>query len=125
MVEIREDGLIFRGRSDDRFKLENGRWIPASVCEDRLRCGLPAIDESLLFTPDGKHLALAWSGDIADSPPDITQLRSALGPVGSLLRWAVRIPEPMWPRTLKGSIDRRAAEGRLMDLFRSSGGGLS
>ncbi len=122
LVEIHEGGLIYRGRTDDRFKLENGRWIPAGECEARLRCRFPQIDEALVFSPDGTHLALAWSGDRTAPTPDLQRLREALGSPGALLREVARVPEPGWPRTPKGSIDRRAAQDRLVDLIRSPEG---
>ncbi len=120
LVEIRGGELIYRGRVDDRFKLENGRWIHAGLCAESLCRQFPGLDEAVLFTPDGHHLALAWSSDPAKSQPGTASLREALGSSGAVLRWIVRIPEREWSRTGKGAIDRRATEGRLKDLIRAS-----
>lgn len=117
LVEIRDEGLFFRGRSDDQFKLENGRWIREGECDARLRAGFPFMDESLIFTPDGIHLALAWSGHPRDAEPSLAQFRDALGSLGALLRQAIRISENDWPRTPKGAIDREAARNRLIARF--------
>ena len=117
LVEIREEGLFHRGRSDDQFKLENGRWIREGECRERLRARFPFMDESLIFSPDGIHLALAWSGHHGFNEPSLVQFRDALGSPGALLRQAVRISEPDWPRTPKGAIDREAARNRLVELL--------
>ena len=109
--------LFHQGRSDDQFKLENGRWVRAGECEAALRGCLPSLDESLIFSPDGVHLALAWSGSSEAAKPDLARFRNALGSLGAVLEEAVRVSESEWPRTPKGDIDRRACSLWLAEVI--------
>ena len=120
LVDIRGEELFYRGRLGECFKLSNGRWIDAGAVEAQIRNRFPAIDEALIFSPEGEHLAIAWSGGEAVQEVETTHLRTALGSLGPLLRWSVRIPEESWTRTTKGAIDRRASEGRLVCLIPGS-----
>jgi acyl-CoA synthetase (AMP-forming)/AMP-acid ligase II len=113
LAEIRDGEIYYRGRADDRFKLANGRWIVASDCERRILRGFPSIDEALVFTPDGEHLAIAWTCSAAATRPDSARLREAMGPPGNFVRWELSIPRATWQRSPKGDIDRRATEWQL------------
>lgn len=109
--------LFFRGRTDDCFKLANGRRVIAGEWERRLKEHFaPALDEALLFSTDGESLALAllWHPDTAR--PEREALQSLLGPLGARLERVEFPASESWVWQAKGTLNRRATLERLREV---------
>jgi len=118
----REDGdLFFRGRTDDAFKLSNGRLVQAGALEATLKTDHPALRDALVFTPDGDDVAVALCpDDPADTLPSAEDVREALGSLGSRLVWTTTVPPDRWITLPKGTVDRQAMTDTLTETYRSS-----
>lgn len=114
LVEAAPDGgLFFRGRSDDAFKLSNGRRVEAGRWEALLRDAFPELTEALLFSPDGEVLEACVAVRAGRPAPETAVVRDALGALGGRL-CAVRVlPAEAWARTPKGTVHRPAMLERL------------
>ncbi|MFO8098905.1 MAG: class I adenylate-forming enzyme family protein [Salinibacter sp.] len=120
LVERTDDGFIFRGRKDAAFKLSNGRLVQAGALESDLKTTFDALQDALLFTPDGDNVAVALCTDAASaSVPDLQALRSTLGSLGSRLVWCTTLPPEAWQTHPKGTVDRPAMSASLAEAYHS------
>jgi acyl-CoA synthetase (AMP-forming)/AMP-acid ligase II len=112
---VRQDGddLYFEGRTDESFKLANGRFVRAGRWEAALKDAVPLLHDALLHTPDGEHLHLAVTMQPGADAPDEGVLRSALGPLSDRLDRIVVVPPGQWPTSPKGAVDRQALRRHL------------
>ena len=106
-VEEEDDTLIYRGRLNDRFKLENGRMIEAGSLETILRESISAIDDALLYTADGEHLNVLIRS-IDEQCHLVDEIKSCLGSLSKFLDSVHVVREEVWIRTRKGDIAREA-----------------
>jgi len=104
--------LIFGGRSDDTFKLSNGRAILAGRWEALLKEGVPEIEEALLHSPDGCNLELCVSTGHGEPAP-LSKIHRVFGDLGARLTLVQMVAPEEWVRTPKGSIDRRTMTRRM------------
>lgn len=112
------DDLYFRGRKDDAFKLSNGRLVPASAWEARIKNDFPVLQDALLFTHDGTNLTLTVSPACDTDPADLPteeELRAALGSLAARTQQVVRVPFDEWISTPKGAVDRSAMVEKLSE----------
>jgi len=84
VVEQAGDGFVHLGRTDHRFKLENGRLIDAPAIERQVRAALPPGSEIVVTTEDHRRLLArvspgaaaalrrAWPADL---PPPLVEER--------------------------------------------------
>jgi acyl-CoA synthetase (AMP-forming)/AMP-acid ligase II len=115
IVQISNDaaleGYIFCGRSDDNFKLSNGRFIPAVQWEAALQQAFPQIQHVLISTRTGEVCTIHLSLNISDEE-DSREWQERIAEVCTVpadFFAEVRIiPHSAWHFTPKGSIDRRA-----------------
>ena len=119
-AERRSDGLYFRGRTDDAFKLMNGRMVNAGPIEARLKEAFSAARDAFVWTPDGSHLAVALCWDDASESssarqPSSATVRAHLGPLQDRLDATLFVNPADWPTTPKGSVDRSAVQSYLSD----------
>ncbi len=141
LVRREGDDLFFRGRTDDAFKLLNGRFVRAGFWEATLKQAFPALHDAFLYTPDGYALALAVrladdaaADESADDEsaddkgaddksadgggggaPTLDAVRACLGPLGDRLARVHRLAPGAWPTSPKGATDRAALGRRLRD----------
>ncbi len=112
LVTQTTQGLFYRGRSDDTFKMASGRRIEAGKCEADLMEACPPIMNALLHSPDGYRLV--WYLHLAPGAAfHVLPLESALGNLSPLLSTAYNVPAETWVRTAKGAINRRETLARL------------
>ena len=116
------DDLYFRGRKDEAFKLSNGRLVEASTLEAALKTEHPDLQDALIFSPDGDHIAVALCAPSDLSPtqtPDTDGIRKLLGPIGHRLTWTTTIPPGEWTTLPKGSVDRQAMTDMLTETYQA------
>jgi long-subunit acyl-CoA synthetase (AMP-forming) len=104
--------LFFCGRTDDAFKLNNGRRIEAGVLETQLRAAFPTLQEVLLSSPDGETLRLFVTrreDAIPSAAPTLPQYQTALGSLGPRLTAISSVQDAEWVRTPKGTVNRHAS----------------
>ena len=106
-VAASKGGLVYRGRINDRFKLDNGRMVEAGVWETMLKESVDPIEEALLYSSDGEQLDLLIR-TIDQNEEIIEEIRDCLGSLSKLLNDIYVIPEESWIRTRKGDIARDA-----------------
>jgi acyl-CoA synthetase (AMP-forming)/AMP-acid ligase II len=105
-------GYFFEGRTDDTFKLPNGRLLEASIWETKLKSQFSALHDALLYAPDGSTLALALCVSDADAPP-LDEVRSALNGLQQHLDRIDTVAPDDWVRSPKGDVAREAMADRL------------
>jgi acyl-CoA synthetase (AMP-forming)/AMP-acid ligase II len=108
-----DGGLVFRGRTDDRLKLENGRFVHAAEVERTIRQACPGMRELLVTTATGRDLSVWWDGD---RPPDLAAAAARLGALGPRLRVGPEVRPEDWVRSPKGEVLRRATVERLKGM---------
>jgi acyl-CoA synthetase (AMP-forming)/AMP-acid ligase II len=114
------DDLFFQGRTDDAFKLSNGRLVQAGAVEAALKTHYPTLHDALVFTPDGDDVAVALCVDpSAEEPPSDDAVRDALGSLGKRLVWTTAVPPEAWTTRPKGTVDREAMTATLTDTYQS------
>ena len=106
VVEEKE-GYVYRGRINDRFKLENGRMVEAGSLEFLLKETIPPIEDALMYSPNGESLTLLVR-TINEQINLIEAIKECLGGLGSLVDDVCVLPEQAWIRTRKGDIARDA-----------------
>jgi long-subunit acyl-CoA synthetase (AMP-forming) len=107
------DDLFFRGRTDDAFKLSNGKLVQAGAHEATLKEAFPELQDAFLFTHDGTNLTLALLPRTSASPPDPEALHSHLQSLAKRVHH-VRVLDPAsWQASKKGAVDRRAMARQL------------
>ena len=99
------DGLLYRGRINDRFKLENGRMVEAGRWEVLLKESITSIEDALLYTDNGEHLKLLIRM-LDEQAAVIDTIKDCLGSLSKLLEDVSILPEESWVRTRKGDIAR-------------------
>ena len=109
----KRDGLYFRGRKDDSFKLANGRMVPASRFEATLKEAFDAAHDAFLFSPDGTSIAVALCWDEATSPPSTSKIGAHLGPLHARLAHTLVLSPNDWPTTPKGASNRDLLREKL------------
>jgi len=109
------DDLYFRGRKDDAFKLSNGRLVPASAVEARIKNHFPTLHDALLFTHDGTDLTLAVcpARDTCDTPAE-EDLHGVLGSLAARTQRIVTVDPDDWMTTPKGAVDRSAMVEKIV-----------
>lgn len=129
IVEISTDaafeGLVFRGRIDDNFKLANGRFIPAVQWESLLKSRIESCLEAMITTVDGEYCSLALMynqrPDLEknqNSDPELLQiLQETLGTAYHLISRIHHFSRDEWCFTPKGSTDRRAMGNLLLSFL--------
>jgi long-subunit acyl-CoA synthetase (AMP-forming) len=116
LARLEAGAYFFEGRRDDLIRLDNGRTLAAAACEQRLRLLCPAAGELMLWSPDGRHLALAFTG----AAPSAAALEACLGPLAGRLSLFLPVPADAWRFTPKGDTDRVAL--RCLTLLSRSAG---
>ena len=106
-VEASEEGLVYRGRINDRFKLDNGRMVEAGVWETILKESITPIEEALLFSSNGENLDLLIR-TLDQNQQVVDEIKSCLGSLSNLLNDIYVMPEESWVRTRKGDVARDA-----------------
>jgi acyl-CoA synthetase (AMP-forming)/AMP-acid ligase II len=120
LVRREGDDLYFRGRTDDAFKLSNGRLVQAGAVEATLKTKYPSLHDALVFSPNGDDVAVALCPPAsATDPPSEADVRDALGPLGSRLVWTTTVPPDRWRTLAKGTVDRDAMTEALTETYRS------
>lgn len=113
LVDLEEDALFIRGRSDDQIKVL-GELVDLSQMRRKLAATLPGYRSTLIALPDERrgHLLIPA---IEGRPSDA--LRQALDQWGAELPGFARCQpphfSPQWPLTPLGKIDRRALEEEI------------
>ena len=106
-VEDSPDGLLYRGRINDRFKLENGRMIEAGAWEVLLKESIDPIEDALIYSENGENLRLLIR--TLDEQVDVLDtVKECLGSLSKLLDDVAIVPDEFWIRTRKGDIAREA-----------------
>jgi acyl-CoA synthetase (AMP-forming)/AMP-acid ligase II len=119
---VRRDGddLFFQGRTDEAFKLSNGRLVQAGALEATLKTAHPDLRDALVFTPNGDDVAVAFClAAPAEEPPSKAAVQDALGSLGRRLVWTTTVPPDRWATLAKGTVDRQAMSNRLTETYRS------
>jgi len=99
-------GWEFCGRNDDRFKLLNGRMVPAGVLESKILRRLPHLRHVCLFSPDGQRLSLVWSG--SGEGPEKEILAQEWGSLARLVHRVQKWGEEDFPLSPKGDPIRKS-----------------
>ncbi|MBC8101449.1 MAG: aromatic amino acid lyase [Cytophagales bacterium] len=99
-------GLFYLGRTDDAFKLTNGRRIEAGPMETALKAA-HSLEEALLHSPDGETLEIILTPGANVAAPSREAVGAALGTLGKLLTAVRVVPPAFWSYTRKGALDRR------------------
>ena len=102
-----ENGLIYRGRLNDRFKLDNGRMVEAGTIESILKETIANIEDALLFSEDGAKLKLLVR-TLNEQQVIKEDIEACLGSISKLLDDISLVPDEFWVRTRKGDIARDA-----------------
>jgi long-subunit acyl-CoA synthetase (AMP-forming) len=109
---VRTNGrdLFFAGRTDDTFKLANGKRVESAVYEAAVCQTFEQVSEVLLHSPDGNALELLISTtEPTQTPPTIAQVAPLLGSLGERLQSVCRVSSDFWVRTGKGTRSRYAS----------------
>jgi long-subunit acyl-CoA synthetase (AMP-forming) len=115
------DDLFFRGRTDNTFKLSNGRLVAAGHIESVVKQRFRRVDEAFLFSPDGDNVALAVRLNTRGaSPPSVDAVSAAIGSVSERLIEIVAIPPEDWKNTPKGTVARDDMSAFLRRTFSAS-----
>ena len=101
------EGLVYRGRINDRFKLENGKMVEAGAWETIIKETIDPVEEALLFSSNGENLDLLIR-TIDQNQQVVEEIKSCLGSLSKLLNEIYVVPEESWVRTRKGDIAREA-----------------
>jgi long-subunit acyl-CoA synthetase (AMP-forming) len=118
LVSCDGDDLFFRGRTDQTFKLSNGRLVAAGKIEADLEQRFDTVDEAFLYTPDGHNVAIAVRLSAPDaSLPSTDAIRAAVGSVGERLLGAHAVPADRWKTTPKGTVARQEMKAFLQRTF--------
>ncbi len=121
LVERRGDDLFFRGRTDDAFKLSNGRLVQAGALEAELKTRFPEFHDALVFTPNGSDVAVAvCPNDPEAAPPSTEAVREVLGSLENRLAWTTSVEPEAWSTLSKGSVDRHTMTDTLTMQYRSA-----
>ncbi|MCS6809541.1 MAG: class I adenylate-forming enzyme family protein [Bacteroidota bacterium] len=105
-------GYIFIGRTDDTFKLANGRHVPAPHWEQILKTNIPYCCDAIITTHDGVTCSVGLL--VEASPNDINHcaLRAIICEVlaisPSILGTVRCFTSEQWHYTAKGQSDRQA-----------------
>ncbi|MDX1931354.1 MAG: class I adenylate-forming enzyme family protein [Capsulimonadales bacterium] len=99
--------LFFVGRSDDTFKLANGRRVAAGQMEMRLTLICEGVSDAVLFSPEGETLVLLRTGAASEPGPSEDCLDSVLEGLRPRLTENRYVAPENWPRTRKGTTDRQ------------------
>ena len=104
----RRDGkyLSFLGRSDASFKLNNGRLVQASLWENKLKERVPALEEVLIFSPDGERLEAYIALRPNCVQPSFETLRQTLGSLSERFNRVTEIAPDGWVHSPKGELCR-------------------
>lgn len=112
------DDLFFRGRTDNTFKLSNGRLVAAGHVESVVKQRFTSIEEAFLFSPDGDNVALAIRLKEPNSTaPSREAICNAIGSISQRLIEVRSIPEKDWHRTPKGTVARTEMDAFLQRTF--------
>ena len=106
LVEEKQLGLFYRGRKDDAFKMDNGRFIYAGYWEATIKEAFPDVDDVLLFRKEANSLILAVTSLSQEAIPTLEQLQHNLGSLGNLLHQVVYVDPQSWVSTRKGTANR-------------------
>jgi len=112
-----DEDLFFRGRTDNTFKLSNGRLVHAGDLESRLKQQFRGLDEAFVFTPDHANVAVALRASDPSHIPSDPSIRQILGSVGERLVWVAAIEDENWLCTAKGTVDRAEMAENLRQVY--------
>jgi len=114
---VKRDGEAFyyRGRTDDAFKLPNGRLVHAGEWEARLKERFDVLHDALVYTCEGVDVgvALCPDPDAAADLPSGEAVRDCLRPLDSWVTGISAIDPKDWSALPKGEVDRRTLTQRL------------
>jgi acyl-CoA synthetase (AMP-forming)/AMP-acid ligase II len=125
---VEQDGkdLFFRGRTDNTFKLSNGRLVPAGHVESRLKQRFQSLDEAFIFTPDGDNVALALRLTEGNSkPPSEKAIRATLGDLQERLVDVYVVDADTWVSTPKGTVAREEMTDVMRRTFSNASSSAS
>jgi acyl-CoA synthetase (AMP-forming)/AMP-acid ligase II len=110
LVEQNGDALYFRGRTDDAFKLPNGRLVQAGEWEARLKEQFDMLHDALVYTCKNVDVgvALCLAPDAAAEPPSVGAVRDCLRPLDSWVSDVRTLDLRDWQSLPKGEVDRQA-----------------
>ena len=108
------DDLYFRGRTDDAFKLQNGRMVQAGYLESVLKAAYPDAHNVMVYSLNGcdTEVAFCWP-KTTTAPPTQQHLHATLGTLQPKPTMIRRIPPAHWPTDAKGATDRAALTEHL------------
>lgn len=112
-----DEDLFFRGRTDNTFKLSNGRLVHAGDLESRLKQQFRGLDEAFVFTPDHANIAVALRASDPSHIPSDPSIRQILGSVGERLVWVAAIEDEKWLCTPKGTVARAEMAENLRRVY--------
>ncbi|MCB1166658.1 MAG: acyl--CoA ligase [Leptospiraceae bacterium] len=112
IVELQGEGFRFLGRTDDNFKLSNGRFLNAAALEDKLN-QIPDVGAAFVLPASGLMDVFLVCRPTIDQPvtsPSVDSLedrvRHTLGGLEKYLRRIAIVPHESLPRTPKGTVQR-------------------
>ena len=114
----RQEGLnlYFVGRTQDSFKLSNGRWIHPANLEKAIHESFPQLRDALIYSPDGSNLHLLTASAKEQFSSCTCRKRGmCLGLLGVKLQQISEVPLSQWRFTPKGSLQREQTLQALMD----------
>jgi len=106
VVESHRGALTYIGRADNNFKLGNGRMVDAIGIERDLRSEIPAVEDAMIYSPNGESLHLCLVFKSAGVEPDIHAIRRVLGSLADRVTHVTARLDSSSIRTSKGSLDR-------------------
>lgn len=106
-VDEEPEGFVYRGRINDRFKLENGRMVEAGTWEILLKESIDPIEDALLYSDNGESLKLLIRS-LEQHTTFIQHINECLGSLSKLIEEVAILPDNAWIRTRKGDIARDA-----------------
>ena len=114
LVHIDVNGdYFFLGRTDDAFKLANGKRIEAGALETAIKAAFPSILEAMLFLApnDALSLCLTTTDNQLFTPCDFAPV---LGGLTSRLHILPPVLADFYVRTPKGSLDRARTQEKFI-----------
>ncbi|TAE30315.1 MAG: long-chain fatty acid--CoA ligase [Candidatus Kapaibacterium sp.] len=105
------EGYFFVGRSDDNFKLANGRFIPAVHWEASIQAAFEEVRSCMIFTQNGETCSLVLGlAHVSEQSKEAWKRDCSLccGVPVDFFDRILLLPFSDWLLTPKGSTDRRA-----------------
>lgn len=115
LVERSGSRFYYRGRTDDAFKLPNGRLVRVHTVETRLKQALDGLRDALVYTGDGIQVGVALCVDEDTAPPSRDSVRDCLRPLDTWLDRTSILNPDAWKWLPSGEVDRRAMTQHLTE----------